>query len=170
MHTTAAHCILCDHATSVNTDSLVVSLFFRRPKSQIPPKPPDSAPANCMVMADGELHSSSLVRELLRMKEAYGTDQDPPSHNADGEPVPLFSFWQLYASLLKPAVLKDLIQHKCTQKSRVAKQFRTAANPPCPNFKMNSPPTWLAIMQAYPNQSRGNLSCMRATFLAHHIQ
>ena len=66
---------------------------------------------NCMNMADEEVQPSPLFRELIEMKEAYG---DPPSHDADGEPVPSFSlpfsFGRSMPPLLKLAPLKDPVQ------------------------------------------------------------
>ena len=118
----SAHCTFWDYATLLYIDLLFTEFIcllcrgvgnatahHRRSKLQITPaKPPDNSPANCMVMADMEVQPSPFIRELVKMKEAYITDQDPPSRDTDGEPVPLSSLRQIYASFVKASTSEGL--------------------------------------------------------------
>ena len=107
-----------------------------------------------MVMANGKIRPSPLIKELLEMMEAYGTDQDPPSHDADGEPVPLFSFWQIFASFAKASTSEGLDPaqaHPELHSSRTSKTYCQVSISRSSDEEFTS---LARIMLAYPNKSR----------------
>lgn len=126
-----------------------------------------------MVMADGKVQPSPFLRELLEMKEAHGTDQDPPSHDAEGEPVPLFSIRQIYASFAKAStseVSEGLDPAQAHPELHSSQTIKTCCQISMSQFS-GEESTYLAIpsvMLAYCYESRGDFVLYESLFLKAH--